>query len=57
MTDPKDISNEDLAHLDQASLIAIILELRKLIASQATQIKERQDPLARTAANRPAVMA
>ena len=51
MTPTNDFTGEQLTNLDPADLIAIILELRQVIATQAQQIKELQDQLAKNSRN------
>jgi len=51
MANHKDSSNEALGQVDQASLIAIILELREITIRQAAQIQTLQDQLAKNSQN------
>lgn len=51
MTPITDFTREQLADLDKETLIAIILELRQMIAHQASQIQELQDQLAKNSQN------
>jgi transposase len=51
MTDAQELTNEQLAELDQAALLAIIVELRRQIAEQAALIQQLRDQLAQNSRN------
>jgi transposase len=51
MTEAKEFTSEQLAELDKAALIAIIIELRRQIAEQAALIQELRDQLAKNSQN------
>jgi transposase len=51
MTNPNDLTPEQLAELDKTALLAIIVELQRQVAEQAVLIQELRDQLAKNSQN------